>query len=183
MMRRASSGACASRCPSAGRPRTRSTWSCEIPRQRVRSSRAVGPAAVVDEARRPRATPCAWTRRRPSMRSGAGAHRLREQAGACERGLLAALPPGRPPFPPPRSRPSRCGWARAVARLRRGHRHRRARPAHCAKQEDSAEIARERGLVDEYVSVRLLEALAGAERAIAALVRAATRGRPSTGPR
>ncbi|HEX8795109.1 MAG TPA: hypothetical protein VF765_29380 [Polyangiaceae bacterium] len=36
-------------------------------------------------------------------------------------------------------------------------------------KKDSAEIARERGLVDEYVSVRLLEALASAERAIAAL--------------
>lgn len=34
---------------------------------------------------------------------------------------------------------------------------------------DSAEIARERELVDEYVSVRLLEALASDERAIAAL--------------
>jgi hypothetical protein len=36
-------------------------------------------------------------------------------------------------------------------------------------KKDSTEIARERGLVDEYVSVRLLEALAAAERAIAAL--------------
>jgi hypothetical protein len=36
-------------------------------------------------------------------------------------------------------------------------------------KKDSTEIARERGLVDEYVSVRLLEALASAERAIAAL--------------
>jgi hypothetical protein len=36
-------------------------------------------------------------------------------------------------------------------------------------KKDSAEIGRERGLVDEYVSVRLLEALASAERAIAAL--------------
>ncbi len=36
-------------------------------------------------------------------------------------------------------------------------------------KKDSTEIARERGLVDEYVSVRLLEALATAERAIAAL--------------
>ena len=36
-------------------------------------------------------------------------------------------------------------------------------------KKDSAEIARERILVDEYVSVRLLEALASAERAIAAL--------------
>jgi hypothetical protein len=36
-------------------------------------------------------------------------------------------------------------------------------------KKDSTEIACERGLVDEYVSVRLLEALASAERAIAAL--------------
>jgi hypothetical protein len=54
------------------------------------------------------------------------------------------------------------GFAAATANDARGRLTMRSK-------KDSAEIARERGLVDEYVSVRLLEALAAAERAIAAL--------------
>ncbi|MGH7282968.1 MAG: hypothetical protein ACRELY_15700, partial [Polyangiaceae bacterium] len=43
-----------------------------------------------------------------------------------------------------------------------------------AEADDPPEITRERALVDEYVSVRLLEMLAGVERALETLVREAT---------
>lgn len=57
-------------------------------------------------------------------------------------------------------------WIEAAVRIAEEARSRLARPG----EADKCELATERALVDEYISVRLLEALAGAERALANLV-------------
>ncbi|AKV02731.1 hypothetical protein AKJ09_09394 [Labilithrix luteola] len=57
-------------------------------------------------------------------------------------------------------------WIEAALRIAQEARERMARPA----ETDKCELATERALVDEYISVRLLEALAGAERALSNLV-------------
>lgn len=57
-------------------------------------------------------------------------------------------------------------WIEASLRISEEARERLTR----AVPSDRCELARERALVDEYVSVRLLEALAGAERALSGIV-------------
>src|SRR5262249_29830059 len=54
-------------------------------------------------------------------------------------------------------------WIEAAIRIAHEARERLTAPAH---DDEPSELARERTLVDEYVSVRLFEMLAGAERAL-----------------
>jgi hypothetical protein len=56
-------------------------------------------------------------------------------------------------------------WLEAAVRISQEARERLT----VAPENEAAELLRERALVDEYISVRLLEALAGAERGLAAL--------------
>ncbi|HSO38098.1 MAG TPA: hypothetical protein VLT33_36470 [Labilithrix sp.] len=56
-------------------------------------------------------------------------------------------------------------WIEAAVRISQEARERLT----CAPAEEPAELGRERLLVDEYISVRLLEALAGAERGLSGL--------------
>lgn len=52
----------------------------------------------------------------------------------------------------------------------------------CAPNGEAAELARERALVDEYISVRLLEMLAGAERAMSGLAQSKSPHASQVGP-
>lgn len=58
-------------------------------------------------------------------------------------------------------------WVEAAVRIAQEARDR----LHCEKDAEAAELTRERRLVDEYISVRLFEMLAGAERALSNVIR------------
>lgn len=64
-------------------------------------------------------------------------------------------------------------WVDAALRIASDTRARLCAPVR-REAEEAAEVARERALVDEYVSVRLLEMLAGAERATSSLASSRT---------
>ena len=57
-------------------------------------------------------------------------------------------------------------WIEAAVRIAQDNRERLTHPA----PDEASEVARERQLVDEYVSVRLFEMLAGAERALSTVI-------------
>lgn len=61
-------------------------------------------------------------------------------------------------------------WIEAAVRIAQEARERLARPA----EGDADELVRERRLVDEYISVRLFEMLAGAERALSGVMQSKT---------
>lgn len=69
-------------------------------------------------------------------------------------------------------------WIEAAVRIAEESRERLTRQA----SDEPAELARERKLVDEYVSVRLLEMLAGAERALSNLAGSKTSHAVQLGP-
>lgn len=61
-------------------------------------------------------------------------------------------------------------WIEAALRIAQDARERLAR----ATDDEASELTRERGLVDEYISVRLLDMLAGAERALSGVAESKT---------
>ena len=166
MMRPASSGASPFRCRTTRRSTTRCASRC-----RSRRTRSCGTRRGI-RCRRSRAStvPAIATRIGDVVSiDHASARRARdgEPARARERRLRAPLPSRRLAL---RDRAAQRARGRADDLDRGGRPHLAggARAPHGSRGDgvEPAELVRERKLVDEYISVRLLEALAGAERGL-----------------